>query len=757
LSAIAFDILTGETIGNYRLKRLIEQSQRGSVFLANAANGKATYRLRFLGELDNASEQWNSDDLEHFRNLAKQLVALRYPYILPLLDYGIYQGIPYLVTPKRNIRPLRSHFADNEPINAYTVGRYLDQITAALEYAHGHGVFHGNLTLDTIYIRLNGQIIVADFGVRDLLELNAAGELLSHVNVGNAPEQLRDEQIGPYTDVYALGVVLYQLLTGSQAFADASDDEVAHVGLVTGIQPFSQLGNDLPAGLYDIIAQALANDPRQRYQQARDLANAYHNVVDPNHRNRVPFVIISSPSVQAKQPTGSETLQAERQITKRERITEESSVLDLDHGFQPLTPQTLFPITVDEGLLDEDFSDDPTLKRIPALPKQAPIPPSIEVEFLDDPTPRRVPALLKQTPIPPFLEDNLSDTDSLDLGSNSQVALPPELERKETGRLRVIALLLLFFMSGLAAIMLISKQNAAFSGLTKQLTFFDNSEILLGLCVVLAIGFTVSFNIIPRLSLSTTRYEHAYTILWQMFYALLAPLFLLFDHFNISFDPHVLPLFALSIVLWTLVDAFLFSTFEYEEASVLSAIFPLNFLFTFVVSVVFFHSVIKPTIVIGFLIVMFASLLVGLYHNRFRPSKGIIFGLLYSFFLGVALGLNSVVVKSFSIAPYMFAAFLFPAVTNLFIFLRPKVAELHYELKVQWKKILLNAVVMDASFFFLLKAFQLGNVPQVVALTASTTLLTALAGVVVLKEDKHITLKIIAAVLATVGLILVQQ
>ena len=105
----------------------------------------------------------------------------------------------------------------------------------------------------------------------------------------------------------------------------------------------------------------------------------------------------------------------------------------------------------------------------------------------------------------------------------------------------------------------------------------------------------------------------------------------------------------------------------------------------------------------------------------------------------------------------MFAAFLFPAAANLFIFLRPKVAELRYELKGQWKKILLNAAVMDASFFFLLKAFQIGNVPQVVALTASSTLLTALAGIVVLKEEKHTTLKIIAAVLATLGLILVQR
>jgi drug/metabolite transporter (DMT)-like permease len=280
--------------------------------------------------------------------------------------------------------------------------------------------------------------------------------------------------------------------------------------------------------------------------------------------------------------------------------------------------------------------------------------------------------------------------------------------------------------------------------------------ILLGLCIVFAIGFTVAFNVISRISLSTTKHEYAYTILWQLFCALLAPLFLLFDRFSISISPHVLLLFALSVALWALVDAFLFSAFKYEEASVLSAIFPLNFVFTFVVSVVFFKAGIKPMIVVGFLIIMASSLLVGVYHTRLRPSKGIVFALLYSFFLGVALGLNSEVVKSFSIPPYMFAAFLFPAAVNLLVFLRPKVSEMRYELRVQWKAILLNAAVMDASFFFLLKAFQLGNVPQVVALSASSTLLTALAGIVILREDKHRTLKVVAAGLATLGVVLVQ-
>ncbi len=280
--------------------------------------------------------------------------------------------------------------------------------------------------------------------------------------------------------------------------------------------------------------------------------------------------------------------------------------------------------------------------------------------------------------------------------------------------------------------------------------------MLLGLCIVLAIVFTVGFNIISRFSLSNTKYEAAYTILWQVFCGLLAPLFLPFDRLSISLNPHVLLLFAISIAFWALVDAFLFSAFKYEEASVLSAILPLNFVFTFVVSVVFFKAALKPPIVIGFLIIMAASLLIGVYHTRFRPSKGVIFALLCSFFTGAALGFNSEVVKSFSIPPYMLASFLFPAVVNLFVFLRPKVSEMRYELKVQWKAILLNAVVMDASFFFLMKAFQLGNVPQVVALSASSTLLTALAGIVILKENKHRNLKIIAAALATLGVVLIQ-
>ena len=295
MSEIAFDTLTGVKLGNYRIKRLIESSLRGPVFLAYSNVGTTTYLLHFLAVFASAREQWHIDYLKRFHHLARQLVALQHPNILPVLDYGVYQGIPYLVSPNLTIKSLRSRLASNGPINVFTVGRYLDQITAALEYAQQHGVLHGNLTLDSIFIRLNGQIAMADFGVRDLLELNAPGELLSHENVEYAPEQLLKRPTGSYTDVYTLGAVLYQLLTGSPVFPGTTADEFAHQHLFTAFPRFSQSRSSLPADLYSIIARAMAKDPKQRYQQAGALANAYHQVVDPNHRNRMSFAIISSP------------------------------------------------------------------------------------------------------------------------------------------------------------------------------------------------------------------------------------------------------------------------------------------------------------------------------------------------------------------------------------------------------------------------------------------------------------------------------
>lgn len=745
-----FEQFIGTQFGPYRIKQFVAVHHRSPLFLAQAENSAATYLVRLLPDAPSLQGSKQDNYLASFELKASQLAALRHPCLLSLIDYGVQNNTPFLVMPHFAMQSLRAWLDTNGPMDVLLAGRCLDQLCDALAYAHQRSILHESLALDCVYLRGDGHILLANLGLTGLLDLQQDGsqpDLDTRASEGSAPEQLLGKPTGPFTDVYALGAVLYHLLTGEPVFSGYTPQELARQHLYASILPLNRWRPDLPSGLYSIFVRAMAKNPKQRFQQPDALATAFQRVVKPN--DRVPSAHASSPidSVQL----AAETLQPKRHLTGLEPGTDKSAIVYGGKGLQ--RPQAALSPLVEDA---EDFSSSPTLKRIRALPGQTALPLTPE-DIADTPTLTRVATPARLVAVSPTLE-NISDTDSQDPSSDRQVALPHRLPRKNTRRYTaVMTLLLILAASGTIGAVLFSRQSSTLPGLPGPGSFFGNSQLLLGLCIALAIAFTVGFNIISRISLSQTKHEYAYTILWQVFCALLVPFFLPFDRFSISASPHVLLLFALSVALWALVDAFLFSSFKYEEASVLSAIFPLNYIFTFAVSVIFFHSAINPTIVIGFLIIMAASLLIGLRYMRVRPSKGIIFALLYSFFQGVALGFNSEVVKSFSIPPYMFAAFLFPAIANLFIFLRPKVAELRHELRVQWKKILLNAAVMDISFFFLLKAFELGNVPQVVALSASSTLLTALAGIVILKEDSHIVLKILAAALATLGIILVQH
>ena len=148
---------------------------------------------------------------------------------------------------------------------------------------------------------------------------------------------------------------------------------------------------------------------------------------------------------------------------------------------------------------------------------------------------------------------------------------------------------------------------------------------LLGLCIVFAIGFTVVFNVISRLSLSTTKHEMRILFCGNCFAGCWPPCSCRLIPFHRAY-PACAAVVRGFVAFRALADAFLFSAFKFEEASVLSAIFPLNFVFTFVVSMVFFEAWIKLIIVFGFIIIMLASFfLIGFYKTNFRPSKGVVF------------------------------------------------------------------------------------------------------------------------------------
>ena len=339
--------LTGTTIGDYRLEQLVGQRSWGPIFLART-DGAATAHLLHLyagpGKL--AAKDWQGY-LERFQHQMSQLAHLQHPNILPLLDYGTYRGLFYLVSPYIPMRSLHTRLAKNGPLDLFTAGRYLDQVSATLEYAHQNAVIHGDLSVDCIYIRLDGQLVVSDFGVRHLLLLEHA-ERLQEWSGACAPEQLLGKPGGTYTDVYALGAVLYALLTGAPVFAGNTPEELTQQHLYASVPPLSRWRNDLPAGLYSIVARALAKDPAQRFRRPGALANAYNRNVAPNNRLRVPFVVDSSPALQAyrpERPPASKASVTEMQFTERKWSDNGSTALDHVNGsgMQPALPETPFP------------------------------------------------------------------------------------------------------------------------------------------------------------------------------------------------------------------------------------------------------------------------------------------------------------------------------------------------------------------------------------------------------------------------------
>ena len=294
-----FEKWIGTSLGNYRIEQFIEQSNWGPVFLARNVTNTTSYQLRFLNGSANQSSKNHELYLERFQYQASQIATLQHPNILPLIDFGVYRGLPYLVSPQMSMRSLLSRLEKSGSLDVFTIGRYLDQIATALEYGHEHAVLHESLAVDCIFIRLDGQLVVADFGVRKLLESdkqNTEQNLIKGLSDVTAPEQLLGKPSSPATDVYALGAVLYHMLAGSPVFIGSTYEELAQQHLYASVPPLTLWRSDLPSGLYSIIARALAKAPSQRFSQPGMLANAYHRIVDPNNKIRTPFIVSTTPA-----------------------------------------------------------------------------------------------------------------------------------------------------------------------------------------------------------------------------------------------------------------------------------------------------------------------------------------------------------------------------------------------------------------------------------------------------------------------------
>ncbi|MDP9225529.1 MAG: protein kinase [Actinomycetota bacterium] len=263
---------TGALQGRYRIDRDIATGGMGSVFAATDVRLRREVALKLMKDDLRPDRSF----VERFHREALAAAALSHPNIATIYDYGEDGSRHFIVMELIHGRDLAMVMRQEAPLAWERAATIAAQIADALAYAHEAGVVHRDIKPANVMINDQGQVKVTDFGIARATgdaSLTAAGSILGTAHY-MSPEQARGESVGPGSDIYSLGVVLYEMLTGAVPFISDSPISVALRHLSDDIPAPSELNPLLPADLDRIVEQATAKAPENRFATAADMSAA---------------------------------------------------------------------------------------------------------------------------------------------------------------------------------------------------------------------------------------------------------------------------------------------------------------------------------------------------------------------------------------------------------------------------------------------------------------------------------------------------
>lgn len=215
------------------------------------------------------------DFIRRFEIEAQLIARLEHPFIVPLYDYWRDPGGAYLV-----MRWLRGgslcDALKQGPFDLETTAQLLDQVTSALALAHRNDVIHRDLKPANILLDDDGNAYLSDFGIAKDIRDSARSQTGSDIILGSpdylAPEQARSDPVDARTDIYSLGVVLYEMLTGQHPFPNKTSVERMYHHLNDPLPPITTLADDTQDGVNAIIQKATAKNPAHRYANVLEIA-----------------------------------------------------------------------------------------------------------------------------------------------------------------------------------------------------------------------------------------------------------------------------------------------------------------------------------------------------------------------------------------------------------------------------------------------------------------------------------------------------
>ena len=278
------DLLIGQTIGHYKISKRIGSGGMGEVYLATdiTAGRKAALKLlpmRFTGD---------AERLKRFQQEAHAVVGLNHPNILTVYEIGEDHSIHYIASELIEGETLRQRLMRGRIQLSEAVDVAI-QVASALAAAHQAGIVHRDIKPENIMLRPDGYVKVLDFGIAKLAEQEVPvttprdeALLLVETNLGSilgtvrymSPEQACGAQVDKSTDIWSLGVVLYEMVTGHAPFTGDTPKEVMSAILEKEPPPLTNYIAHTPAELQQIISKTLRKDREQRYHSAHELLKA---------------------------------------------------------------------------------------------------------------------------------------------------------------------------------------------------------------------------------------------------------------------------------------------------------------------------------------------------------------------------------------------------------------------------------------------------------------------------------------------------
>ncbi len=265
----------GQMLGAYRIINQVGQGGMATVYKAYQASMDRNVAIKVLPSQLAESKEFT----QRFQQEARIIARLEHPHILPVFDYGESNGISYFVMRYLEAGTLKEKMGSGQPLPLNEIDRLFGQLADALSYAHSMGVIHRDLKPANALIDSRDNLFLTDFGIAKILEDASPRLTQTDAIMGTpayiSPEQAQAQKVDQRSDIYSLGIILYEMVTGQVPYTADTPLAVILKHVTHPLPLPSSVKTDIPEAIEHVLLKALAKNPDDRFATVAEFASTW--------------------------------------------------------------------------------------------------------------------------------------------------------------------------------------------------------------------------------------------------------------------------------------------------------------------------------------------------------------------------------------------------------------------------------------------------------------------------------------------------